>query len=109
MAATPIIFLIFSIVTILFRNVHARCPSIFFNTILLHKVVFLADFFDPIAEAAVTPRDAQGCMVTMREGLVTIVDSETLEDQMLPSVSREAFVKNRNLLYALVADGPLCG
>jgi len=43
----------------------------------------------------------------MQQGMVTIVDEETSEEIYLPLINRDRFIANRNLLYALVADGPL--
>ncbi|XP_039262209.2 AMP deaminase 3-like isoform X1 [Styela clava] len=64
------------------------------------------DFIDPITEPVVTPSDEKSLVVSTKAGLITITN-EAGEEVLLPCINRDIFIKNRNLLYALVADGPL--
>ena len=53
------------------------------------------------------PSDEKSWVVTMEEGIMKVVDTDINSDLCLPEVNRERFIANRNLIYALVADGPL--
>lgn len=51
--------------------------------------------------------DEKTWSVSISEGTMTIIDIETKQEVPLPQVDRDRFLTRRNLLYALVADGPL--
>ena len=68
------------------------------------RFIFVA-FIDPMEDPHF-PNDEKWS-VKMEEGIMHVIDTELGCDISLPEISRERFIGNRNLLYALVADGPL--
>ena len=53
------------------------------------------------------PSDEKSWVIKMDEGIFKVIDNDLNDDVTLPEVNRERFIANRNLIYALVADGPL--
>ena len=51
--------------------------------------------------------DEKSWGIGISEGIMKVVDVETKNEIFLPRVDRDRFIASRNLLYALVADGPL--
>lgn len=68
---------------------------------------FLKAFSDVCNEQATFPADEKSWYCISKKGKVVVMDSETKEEVNLMHVSRDRFITNRNLLYTLMADGPL--